>query len=180
MKSTVQEQWMIFVLILCLVIFTLIISSCKGNTGAPGPSTVGPRGPQGPAGSSVSFTESPATSLECSTGGVDIVLTSNTGVNTATVCNGANGATGAPGQTGQAGQNGLNAPAVTFIQFCSGFTAAYPGTFPEYAICVNNTVYGVYSANDGFLALLPPGVYSSDGINASCTFTIGPDCEVTP
>jgi hypothetical protein len=40
-------------------------------------------------------------------------------------------------------------------------------------------MYGVYSDNGGFLSELPPGEYSSDGINASCSFTIGANCSVT-
>jgi len=89
------------------------------------------------------------------------------------------GATGPQGEQGTAGANGANGTSITPIQFCAGFTPSYPGTFPEYGLCLGGVMYGVYSANDGFLAELPPGVYSSDGINASCTFTIGQNCQVT-
>ena len=67
---------------------------------------------------------------------------------------------------------------VTPVQLCPGFTPSYPSVFPEYGLCINNNFYGVYSANDGFWSLLPPGTYSSDGINASCTLVIGANCTV--
>jgi len=72
------------------------------------------------------------------------------------------------------------APSVTPVQLCpSSFVPTYPTTFPEYALCINGSLYGVYSANGGFLTELPPGQYNSDGVNASCTFTIEPNCVVT-
>jgi hypothetical protein len=64
------------------------------------------------------------------------------------------------------------------IQFCSG-TPIYPSTFPEVGFCINNQLWAVYSANGGFLTLIPPGQYSSTGINSSCTFTVGPDCVIS-
>ena len=90
------------------------------------------------------------------------------------ISNGAIGATGATGAQGNAGTQ------ISVVQFCpSKFIPTYPNTFPEIGLCLNNTtLIGVYSANDGFLAVLPPGSYESDGINASCAFTIGPNCEV--
>jgi len=180
-KLSPNELFMVIVFTVLLAITVLLLTGCdrqgpRGYTGSPGNSIVGPTGPQGPAGSSVSFTETPATASECPTGGVDITLDQSTGVSTTSICNGAIGATGA---TGAAGQNGTNATPITFVQFCSGFTPSYPNTFPEYGLCVNNVMYGVYSANGGFLAELPPGEYSSDGINASCTFTIGQNCQVS-
>lgn len=75
-------------------------------------------------------------------------------------------------------QNGLNGQPGTLIkpiQFCPGFTPSYPSSFPEYGFVIDGAVYGVYSDHGGFMALLPPGAYSSNGINASCTFTIDAD-----
>ncbi len=90
---------------------------------------------------------------------------------------GSKGDTGAQGPKGDAGQAGS---VVTPVQFCPNIKAAYPSYFPESGLCINNHMYGVYSANGGFLALLPPGRYSSDGINASCAFEILVNCEVKP
>ena len=90
------------------------------------------------------------------------------------------GATGAGGEAGAVGATGSGGMQVTAVQLCPpSFVPTYPNVFPEYALCVSRQLYGVYSANGGFLALLPPGQYSSNGVNASCTFTIGLDCSVT-
>lgn len=98
-----------------------------------------------------------------------------TGKEGATGVSGSKGSTGATGPTGADGSPAVN---VTPIQLCSNFTSSYPNTFPEYAICLSGTLYGVYSANGGFLALLPPGTYTSDGIGASCTFKVDINCAV--
>lgn len=104
------------------------------------------------------------------------------------VANGSDGASGISGSNGSDGQNGLdgsngingtNGTVITSIQLCNGITPSYPSTFPEVALCIDNQLYAVYSANDGFLVLLTPGVYSSNGINASCTFTVGQNCGVS-
>jgi hypothetical protein len=144
----------------------------------------------GPAGANAAptvVTEQPASPEQCPNGGVQV----NIGDTQSVICNGANGAPGATGSTGAAGAtgpqgqpgqngiNGTNATPVTTIQFCPGVTPTYPSNFPEYGICLSGNLYAVYSANGGFLALIPPGVYSSDGINASCDFTVRANCEVT-
>lgn len=92
---------------------------------------------------------------------------------------GLNGATGQVGAQGPQGPAGTPGTVVTAVQLCPAtFTPVYPTEFPESALCVGGNLYGVYSANGGFLAELPPGQYSSDGINASCTFTIEANCVV--
>lgn len=63
------------------------------------------------------------------------------------------------------------------VQFCPN-TTTYPTTFSEVAFCINNNLYAVYSANDGFLTLIPPGNYTSNGINSTCTFQVLPNCIV--
>jgi hypothetical protein len=96
------------------------------------------------------------------------------------------GSTGVPGQsivgpTGPAGSNGLNGAdgtQITVVQFCKGVAPSYPSTFPESGLCINGNLYGVYSANDGFLAYLPPGAYNSNAIGSSCNFTILPNCQI--
>ncbi len=93
------------------------------------------------------------------------------------VCNGLTGAVGAAGPTGSQGPAGTDINNISMVQLCPNVTA-YPNTFSEYAVCFNNSLYGVYSENGGFWAYLPPGAYSSDGINSSCNLTIGPNCAV--
>lgn len=88
------------------------------------------------------------------------------------------GPQGAPGTNGTNGVNGVDATPVTVVPLCPGFVPSYPNVFPEYGLCIGTTLYGVYSANGGFLAELPPGTYSSNGINASCNLTVKPNCEV--
>jgi hypothetical protein len=108
--------------------------------------------------------------------------TGATGATGAAGTNGTNGATGATGQTGATGTNGTNGTngtVITPVQFCTGDTGSYPSTFPEVGFCINNNLYAVYSANGGFLTEVLPGTWSSDGINASCTFTVAADCKVT-
>jgi hypothetical protein len=121
----------------------------------------------------------------CPYGGIAITINNVTQY----VCNGAQGstgpqgnagaagATGAPGNTGPQGAPGSPGTTISIIQFCSG-TTTYPSAFLEIGFCIDNSIYAAYSANDGFLTLVPPGVYSSDGINASCTFTVQPNCVV--
>lgn len=100
---------------------------------------------------------------------------------------GKDGVDGVDGQDGRDGINGTNgadgkdaAPGtiVQSVQFCSGVTS-YPAKFNEVGFCVAGKLYAVYSANGGFMAEIPPGTYSSNGINSSCTFTVGLNCQVT-
>lgn len=154
------------------VLLTMSLMAC-GN-----PLVQGKQGVPGVAGSSPTLNLEPATAQECPTGGT--VVTSGSQV--AVICNGAvgqTGSTGATGETGSQGPAGVDITPVTTIQFCPNVTPIYPSNFPEYGLCIGGNLYGVYSANDGFLALLPPGQYSSDGINASCTFTVGANCAVS-
>lgn len=140
---------------------------CNGSTGAQGPQgstgAVGATGPTGAAGAT----------------GQD-GLNGNKGDTGAAGPQGDPGAIGDTGPKGDTGIAGSPGTVITPVQFCSGITPTYPSYFPESGLCINHQMYGVYSANGGFLALLTPGSYSSDGINASCTFTIGADCAVAP
>ena len=85
---------------------------------------------------------------------------------------------GPVGATGATGPSGADGTAFTVVQLCPG-VPSYPGTFIETALCIDNQLYAVYSANDGFLTLLTPGSYSSDGIGSSCNLTVLPNCVVT-
>ena len=95
---------------------------------------------------------------------------------------GQNGLNGLNGQDGQDGQDGTNTvietpSEVVPIALCPG-TTTYPNKFVEQALCINNQLYGVYSQNNGFLVLLPPGQYVSNGINSTCSFEVLPNCIV--
>lgn len=90
------------------------------------------------------------------------------------------GPAGVTGPQGQIGPSGVNPTPTTEVQLCNGFIPTYPNIFPEYALCIGNQLWGIYSANGGFMALLLPGVYNSNGIGASCTFTVEANCIVVP
>lgn len=84
---------------------------------------------------------------------------------------------GQPGPVGPQGLPGIDATQITIVQFCPGNTN-YPTTFNEIGFCINSQIYAVYSANDGFLTLVPPGNYSSNAINSSCNFVVYPNCVI--
>jgi hypothetical protein len=92
---------------------------------------------------------------------------------------GPQGAIGPAGTNGINGANGSNGTVITVVQFCPGVDPSYPSTFPEVGLCINNNIYAVYSANDGFLTLITPGLYESNAVGSSCTFTVGDNCEIT-
>jgi hypothetical protein len=101
---------------------------------------------------------------------------------------GANGTNGLQGPTGSQGPIGIPGPTgpsgtpgtvITIEQLCGSCVPSFPNTFPESVLCIDNQLYGVYSLNGGFFSLLPPGSYSSDGINCSCTLTIGYNCQIS-
>lgn len=82
--------------------------------------------------------------------------------------NGSNGAAGSPGTV------------ITPIQLCApSFVPTYPNVFPEYILCINGKVYGVYSSLGGYWTELSPGTYFSNGIGSTCTVIIGPNCKVS-
>lgn len=87
------------------------------------------------------------------------------------------GPVGPPGAPGNDGKDGQDANPVTMLQLCPG-TTTYPSVFVEYAICLQNQLYAVYSTHGGFLALLPPGAYHSNAVGSSCNFTVIPGCGI--
>ena len=82
-------------------------------------------------------------------------------------CNGQQGATGAAG---------TNATSVTIVPLCPGVSNY--GTFIEIGLCMNSKLYGVYSANNGFLTYLASGSYSSNAIGSACNLVIN-GCTVS-
>lgn len=89
------------------------------------------------------------------------------------------GPQGAPGQSiiGPPGGRGSDSIPVVPVKLCPGDTH-YPDVFVEIALCIDNTLWGVYSANDGFLVELVPGYYKSNAIGSACNLTIKENCEV--
>ncbi len=88
---------------------------------------------------------------------------------------GASGATGAEGRTGPKGEDGVIA---TVVPLCPGVTT-YSEVFVEVALCINNSLYAVYSTHGGFLTSLPPGTYRSNAIGSACNLTVGLNCTVS-
>ena len=84
------------------------------------------------------------------------------------------GPVGAPGLNGSNGQDGT---VITPVQLCPG-TPTYPSVFIEYAYCMDSKLYAVYSANNGFLTVLPDGDYQSNAVGSSCNFHVS-GCSVT-
>lgn len=82
---------------------------------------------------------------------------------------------GSQGPQGPAGTPGTQ---ISVVQFCPG-TPSYPYVFPEVGFCVGNQVYAVYSANDGFMTLIPPGQYLSNAVGSTCDFTVLPNCQIS-
>jgi len=83
------------------------------------------------------------------------------------------------GPQGIPGQPGAPGTTITPVQFCPNTSPSYPSTFPESAFCIDGSLYAVYSANDGFLTLIPPGTYVSNAVGSSCTFTVLPNCGIS-
>ena len=162
-----------------IILTILMLTACgprgrdgaRGQTGLQGVS--GASGAEGSPGYGCTVKTLPTGSQEALNGGS--LITCGDG-SSSLVLNGSNGTNGSDGAQGQAGTPGT---VVAPVQFCSGLTASYPNTFPESGFCINNKMFGVYSDHGGFMAELPPGTYSSYGINASCTFTIGNNCAVS-
>jgi hypothetical protein len=75
------------------------------------------------------------------------------------------------------GRDGANGTQVTIVQFCKG-TTEYPSTFEELGFCIDNKIYAVYSANNGFLTEVPVGGYSSNAVGSNCVFTVLPGCVI--
>lgn len=87
------------------------------------------------------------------------------------------GEPGVNGVDGKDGTNGQNANNIYMVKFCPG-DSVYPSIFNEYGFCVDNKMYGTYSANGGFSTYLPPGAYNSNAVGSSCSFTLLDNCEI--
>jgi len=168
-----------YVLLLFLATSSLIFMGCRGPEGPQGssgsPGAVGPVGPQGPQGGIGPQGPQGDTGAQGPQGNTG--PQGATGAQGGTGPQGPQGPTGPQGATGPQGPTGADGTQITPVKFCSQ-TANYPTTFPEYGLCINNSLYAVYSTNGGFLALIPNGNYKSDGVGSSCNFTVN-GCTVT-
>lgn len=184
-------------IILCIgvgcIAFSLLSGCAKGPKGDSMPGTPGQSGSNGKSVVSTgqSYSCDPNTCY-CASGsgvvetfyqdeqGLGYYQAGDTELNSILVCDGVKGDTGLTGSSGTNGSNGTNATPVTIVQFCpSSFVPSYPNTFPEIGFVIGGKIYAVYSANGGFLTLLTPGEYSSDGINSSCNFTVTANGTIT-
>lgn len=183
----------LFVIVVGIVVSAASMLSGCGKDGMQGlAGTQGVQGPQGVVGApgetctvTAISVSSPAPNggslISCPDGSNSLVLNGTNGSNGTNGTNGTdgtNGADGSDGATGAPGAAGTPGTVVTSVQFCPG-TNSYPSTFPEIGFCIDNSLYAVYSANDGFLTELSPGAYNSNAIGSSCNFTVGPNCQVS-
>lgn len=86
------------------------------------------------------------------------------------------GSVGAVGPAGPQGVPGVS-NITSIVPLCPN-TPAYGQVYTEVALCINNQLYAVYSANGGFLTLLTPGTYSSNAIGSRCNLIVAPNCVV--
>lgn len=147
-----------------LIAAILVISGCNNRDGyiLSVPGAQGPTGAPGNNGSSCSVTGVSANTI-APNGGALLACTDGTST---LILNGTNGS------------NGTNGTVVAPIQFCVG-TTVYPSNFEELGFCINNKLYAVYSANNGFLTEIVPGTYQSNAIGNTCTFTVAANCQVS-
>lgn len=161
-----------------LVVLVLATAGCAGNVGAPGPAgQAGPQGLTGTTGAQGLRGTDGSPGLGCSVTSIQASDVAPAG-GSLIQCGDGTQSLVLDGTNGLDGQDGTPGTVVTPIQFCPG-AGSYPDTFPEVGFCLGGNLYAVYSANGGFLTEVLPGTWSSDGINASCTFTVAPSCVVT-
>lgn len=91
-----------------------------------------------------------------------------------------NGVPGQVGATGSQGTPGVNASSVTAVQFCPNVTTTYPSSFPEFGLCLQGSIYGVYwNGTDTWLAEIVPGDYTSTSSTSPCNFTVTTNCGIS-
>ena len=153
-----------------VLLFAFALSAC-GPQGPVGPQ--GPQGIQGIPGVNGAQGLTGASGSSCTVSTISPSITTPYGGSMILCSDGTNSlvSNGAPGSNGTL---------ATVVQFCTGNAVqSYPNVFNEIGFCINGSIYAVYSANGGFLSQMLPGGYSSDGINSSCSFTIGANCAIS-
>lgn len=151
-----------------------------GPQGSPGPiGSPGPTGSPGPAGvngSSCTVSYAPQ--------GATIDCTDGTSV---AISNGTNGAPGSPCSVTDVGTSAIitcpdgsqtTVNGVTMVQLCTSYTTTYPNSFPEYAFCINGSLFATYwNGSQAFTAKIVPGEYASTSPDA-CSFNVLANCIV--
>lgn len=154
----------------------LFCVSCSFHTpyqGPPGQDGVsGPKGDQGPSGSKGDTGTTGNNGSDGATGPKgDTGGKGDTGTPGANGQDGSIGPKGDPGNDGSPGVDGQDSSPVSMVELCPGVTS-YPSVFVEIGVCLNGKLYGVYSANGGFMTYFPDGNYSSNSIGSACNLTI--------
>lgn len=124
-------------------------------------------------------------SVKCTNGASGFASNGKNGTNGKDGSQGIQGNQGVTGNTGSIGPQGIQGvpgSSVTTVKFCDDYVPVYPSSFPEYGLCIDNKLYGVYysSSLGVFLAYLPPGRYQSTNNSQACIFTVTSGCEVSP
>jgi hypothetical protein len=88
------------------------------------------------------------------------------------------GDAGDKGDKGDQGNPGVDPTPTTIVKLCPGFTQ-FNSIYVEVALCIQGKLYGVYSANGGFMTEIVPGTYFSDGVGNSCNVTVSANCQVS-
>lgn len=158
---------------IAIIILCVLLCNCRGRDGATGQTIAGPQGPKGDQGDIGYMGPAGPQGVPGIQGPIG-----NTGPSGSNGSNGSNGNNGATGPQGVPGPAGINGTVITIIQFCPGVTPIYPTIFPEVGLCINNQIYAVYSANNGFMVLVVPGAYHSNAIGSACSFTVLPNCVI--
>lgn len=173
-----------------IVLMILIFVTGCTQTALPGihgnPGAVGPTGAQGVNSLPCIVAPIPAgAEVVCPDGSHQDILngvTGPTGSIGTSGYNGATGVTGAPGSNGvngQTGSTGAQGIGVYAVQLCTQYSGHYSSSFPEYALCINDVLFGVYwDGHNSWLAQMYPGEYKSTATSAPCNFTVGTQCEV--
>lgn len=166
-RNLKPDNSIVYVFSILLVLAVVVAFGCRGQQGPSG--ELGAKGDAGAPATPPSIAITPISpSTTCPNGGSLITI----GTANSVVCNGNQGSPGLNGMPG------VDATPTTIIQLCPGMTT-YPTTFVEVAICANDELYAVYSYNNGFLTLLPPGDYISNAVGSNCNFHVGSHCTVT-
>lgn len=84
-------------------------------------------------------------------------------------CSGINGKDGKDGTT----------PQDYMLQFCPGYTGAYPGPLPEYGQCLNGVIYATcWDGHNAWTCQVYPGHWDSTSTGAPCSFDVQSGCKV--
>ncbi len=160
-------------------------AGAQGSVGATGSQgTAGTNGAPGLAGSngvSSAFIITPATILECASGGYDIALTDTTHSQTISICNGNAGATGNAGTNGTNGQNGgtVSFSLVQVIQPCGAASSPWKEVLLglQGGQILSSFSEAASGTNTRF-SFIPNGTYS-DTDASGCSFTVSGDGSTT-